>query len=83
MIGEGSFGKVELAYHLKTRTNVALKLVYLKHIKNPYVKKNLQREAQILLNLFHPNIVRVIEVCTTSEIYCLSLEYVQGEKILY
>ena len=30
----------------------------------------------------HPNIVRVIEVCTTKEIYCLCLEYIQGMDLL-
>ena len=50
-LGEGSFGKVELAHHAKTRTKVALKLIHLKSITNQYVKDNLQREARILVTL--------------------------------
>ena len=52
-LGEGSFGKVELAHHAKTRTKVALKLIHLKSIENQYVKDNLQREARILVTLRH------------------------------
>ena len=81
-LGEGSFGKVEKATHTKVKTKVALKFVELKNIKDGYESKYLTREAQLLLDLKHANIARIIEVVTSKELYCLCIEYVQGHTLL-
>ena len=56
-LGEGSFSKVQLAKHLILGKEVALKMIKLDKIKDPYVRKNLHREAEILSQLSHPNII--------------------------
>ena len=81
-LGEGAFGKVEKATHTKVKTKVALKFVEIKKIKDDYELKYLTREAQLLLELKHDNIARVIEVVTSKEIYCLCVEYVPGRTLL-
>ena len=48
---------------------------------DPYVKKHLTREAKILLQLNHPNIVKLYEVFSTSALFCLSLEFLSGGSL--
>ena len=62
-LSEGSFSKVELANHTILNTKVALKVIRLKEIDDPYVIKNLKREALVMSKLSHPNIVQLHEVC--------------------
>ena len=81
-LGKGSFAKVELARHVLVDASVALKIISMKEIKDPYVFNNLHREASILSKLSHPNIVGLIEICVSSDIYCLVLEFVPGAKNL-
>jgi serine/threonine protein kinase len=57
-IGEGSFSKVKVARHKVLQKNVALKVIKISSIKDPYVIKNLEREAKILVTLHHNNVVR-------------------------
>ena len=61
-LGKGSFSKVVLANHVILNKQVALKVVTLHKIKDPYVSKNLKREAAIMAKLNHPNIVSLHEV---------------------
>jgi serine/threonine protein kinase len=81
-LGEGSFGKVELATHSLLNTKVAAKVVVRSTITDPYVERNIHREATLLLSIKHPNIVRMIEVILSREIYCLIIEYVAGGTLL-
>jgi serine/threonine protein kinase len=81
-LGQGSFARVELARHILINTPVALKIISTNAIKDPYVYHNLNREAAILSKLNHPNIVRLIEICVSTDIYCLVLEYEPGAKNL-
>ena len=61
-LGKGSFSKVVLADHVILKKQVALKVVTLSKIKDPYVWKTLKREADIMTKLDHPNIVTLHEV---------------------
>ena len=51
-----------LADHVILKKQVALKVVSLHKIKDPYVSKNLKREPAIMASLSHPNIVSLHEV---------------------
>eukprot|EP00057_Strongylocentrotus_purpuratus_P013216 XP_011667690.1 PREDICTED: hormonally up-regulated neu tumor-associated kinase [Strongylocentrotus purpuratus] len=81
-IGKGNFAVVELATHTVTKTKVALKVIEKRKITKPYVKKNLTREARIMSQLRHPNIVRLYETITSPQLYCLIMEYVPGRDLL-
>ena len=61
-LGKGSFSKVVLADHVILKKQVALKVMTLSKIKDPYVWKTLKREADIMTKLDHPNIVTLHEV---------------------
>ena len=80
-LGEGSFSKVELANHVILNKKVALKVIRVQEIEDPYVKKNLHREAAVMAKLNHPNVVRLHEVCSHSEFFCLAMDFYFGGTI--
>lgn len=81
-LGEGSFAKVKIGTHLLTGTKVALKIINKKSITDPYVAKNLHREAAIMGRLNHKHIVRLYEVIETEQLYVLVQEYCPGGQVL-
>ena len=80
-LGKGSFSKVVLANHVILNKQVALKVVTLHKIKDPYVSKNLKREAAIMVKLNHPNIVSLHEVVSVGDFYCLVLDFYPGGNL--
>ena len=58
-IGEGSYGKVYLGYHKKTKKSVAIKKIF----TNLFSKKDFEAlalEKQTLKTFDHPNILKLI-----------------------
>ena len=80
-IGEGSFSKVKVARHKVLQKNVAIKIIKKSSIKDPYISKNLEREAKILSNLYHKNVVRLFEIANCDGFYCLIMEYFPGGSL--
>jgi len=80
-LGEGSFSKVELAKHLILNKRLALKVIKVGEIEDQYVKKNLHRESAIMAKLNHPNVVRLYEVCSHVEFFCLAMDYYSGGNL--
>jgi len=77
-LGKGTFARVEAATHVLLDTQVALKVIVKRKVKDPYMKCHMYREAHLLACLNHPNIVRILEICKSTEIFCMVLEYVSG-----
>ena len=77
-LGEGSFSKVELANHAILNTKVALKIIRIAEIEDPYVIKNLKREALVMSKLSHQNVVQLHEVCSHAEFFCLAMDFYAG-----
>lgn len=61
-LGEGSFGKVKIGIHMKTRQQVALKIIDQEKVKTQKDKANLEREIRIMKLLDHDNIVKMFDV---------------------
>ena len=80
-LGEGSFSKVKVARHRVLQKDVALKIIKQSSIKDPYVAKNLEREAKILSGLYHNNVVRLFEVAHSEGYYCLAMEHCTGGSV--
>ena len=81
VLGKGSYSKVEMANHIILNKKVALKVMTLSQIKDPYVMKNLQREASIMSRLNHPHVVALYEVCSSKDFFCLALEFFPGGNL--
>ena len=80
-LGEGSFSKVVLAKHLVLEKEVALKIIRVDKIRDPYIMKNLHREARIMTQLNHPNIITLYEVCSYQDYYVLAMEFWTGGSL--
>ncbi|XP_062268195.1 muscle, skeletal receptor tyrosine-protein kinase [Platichthys flesus] len=77
-IGEGAFGRVFQARApalrpMETFTMVAVKM--LKEEASPDMQNDFQREAALMAQFDHPNIVRLLGVCAVGKPMCLMFEY--------
>ena len=81
VLGKGSFSKVELANHIILNKKVALKVMTLSQIEDPYVRKNVQREANFMSRLNHPHVVALHEVCSSKDFFCLALDFFPGGNL--
>ncbi|KAG8512383.1 Serine/threonine-protein kinase MARK2 [Galemys pyrenaicus] len=74
-LGEGVFGKVKLARHKLTGTQVALKVIQ----KTWWVRsESLEREVCIMKALNHPHIIQLFQVLDTKDELILVMEYAEG-----
>ena len=71
-IGNGTFGKVYLAYHKKTKVKYAIKAIDKLNVENQKEKASFNREAEIMYKLDHPNICKLYSHFEDSK-YCYFL----------
>ncbi|EDM79256.1 Peptidase C14, caspase catalytic subunit p20 [Plesiocystis pacifica SIR-1] len=79
-LGAGAMGKVFLAYDAELDRRVAIKLLHDRKA-NQRAGRRLQREAQAMAQLSHPNVVTVYEVGRQGEELYVVMEYVQGSDL--
>ena len=81
-LGEGAMGRVYLGYNLYTQEPVAIKRVRDEYASIPDIRRRAINEAHLVFS--HPNIVRMLGVCTESvnygPIFILS-EFIPGQTI--
>ena len=80
-LGKGSFGKVKLATHCRTREKVAVKIVDKASISNVDDVERVYRETFILTTLKHPHIIKLFEVLDTPDAIMLVMEYAGGGEL--
>ncbi|MCA9662208.1 MAG: protein kinase, partial [Myxococcales bacterium] len=81
--GEGGLGKVFVAYDPELDRKVALKLLKARGGAEAASvgRQMLQREAQAMAKLAHPNVVTVYDVGVVGEEVFVAMEYVEGETL--
>jgi MAP/microtubule affinity-regulating kinase len=75
-LGRGSQARVELAQHLLTGVEVAVKVICKAKLDSPDCT---DKEVYALKLLHHPNIVRLFEVIDTPDTLYLVMEYASSE----
>ncbi len=80
-LGAGAMGAVYRARHAETGQRVAIKIIAPGLGGNETVMKRFQREAAILKQLRHPNIVRLVATGKFSGTPFYAMEYVEGESL--
>src|SRR5262245_39743033 len=80
-LGRGGMGEVYRARDARLRRDVALKVVREAHRFNPDTRARLEREAQALAAVNHPNIATVHGVEEADGIQALVMELVEGETL--
>lgn len=81
-LGSGGFGAVYMAYDLQLKINKALKIISSEFSKDKEAMFDLEKEARVLINLNHPNIVRIYDIHLTGETKYLDMEYVEGGDLV-
>jgi len=82
-LGHGSFGKVKLATHIRTKEKVAIKFMRHHKFTTAQQLENSRREIDIMKLLNHPNIVKLIDVVDKNDegTTFLIVEYVVGGEL--
>ena len=80
-LGRGGMGIVYLAEHNVLKRRYALKVMLDLYTKNPELKERLEREAQTLALLEHPNIVQIHDYIQFDGGSALVMEYVEGRNL--
>jgi pSer/pThr/pTyr-binding forkhead associated (FHA) protein len=80
-LGRGNMGVVYLARSLKTGNEVALKVILPHEADNPLTVQRFLREAEVLGQLDHPNIVKFLETGQAGKILFFAMEYVRGTDV--
>jgi serine/threonine-protein kinase PpkA len=77
-IGRGGMARVYLAVQRKFGRLVAVKVVSPEYTSDPSFGKRFVREARIIAQLSHPNIVQVHDAGVYEQCYYLVMEYLRG-----
>ncbi|KIG16264.1 High-affnity carbon uptake protein Hat/HatR [Enhygromyxa salina] len=81
-LGEGGMGVVYAAFDEQLNRRVAIKLLRTDLSKDERGRARMQREAQALARLSHPNVVQVHEIGRWREHDYVAMEYVEGQTLL-
>ena len=79
-LGAGAMGTVYLGRYVKTGARVAIK-VMMAGPANDHAAARFEREADILKQLNHPNIVRLFGVGRFQGTRYYAMEYIDGESL--
>ncbi|CCE62204.1 hypothetical protein TPHA_0C00470 [Tetrapisispora phaffii CBS 4417] len=82
-LGEGSFGKVKLAFHSTTRQKVALKIINKKVLSKSDMQGRIEREISYLRLLRHPHIIKLYDVIKSKDEIIMVIEYADHELFDY
>lgn len=81
-IGKGGFGTVWLAEDVRTKQVVAIKMLPHQSAPSPDALAAIKRECDVLKDLSHPNICRVLDLMYDSNYGILLVtEYIDGEDL--
>src|SRR6516162_2945039 len=80
-LGSGAMGSVYLARHRDTRKLVAIKVMLAGSGGNKTALARFQREAAVLKQLHHPNIVRFYAAGDFDGAPFYAMEYIRGEPL--
>jgi serine/threonine protein kinase len=79
-IGKGQMGGVYKAVHTFGQL-VALKILPASRAKDQHMLGRFQREARLLTQLDHPNVVRAFQVGESGGVHYIVMEYLEGETL--
>ena len=80
-LGRGSFGTVCLVKNKKNNFNYAIKVISIKQIKGENIWENLELEKNILLQIEHPFIVKLVKTLKDENYVYFLMEYVNGKDL--
>ena len=82
LIGRGAFGKVNLGLHILTGRIVAIKSFNKKKLKNERAKAKIYHEINLMKNLRHSSVVKLLDTFETENYILIIMENVAGGDLL-
>jgi len=84
VLGQGSYGKVNLGVHGKTGAEVAVKIMHKTDLtKSQKLLRRVEREVTILRLMNHPAVTQMIDVIQTTTHLFIILEYMPGGDLYH
>lgn len=80
-LGQGGMGQVYLAEQISLKRKVALKLLRKEMVSNPTALQRFEREAKLVAQATHANIVQVYFIGEDKGLRYMALEYVDGRSL--
>lgn len=80
VLGQGQFGVVNIATHLESKAQFAVKSV-LKEKMTPIEVTQQRREIEVLKMCQHTNIIKLTDLFETCEHYYVVMEYMRGKDL--
>ena len=80
-LGVGSFGRVLLVQHNKTKAQYAIKAIDKRNTTNIQEKPYFRREIEIMYRIHHPNVVKLFGHFEDNTYCYFIMEYIQGGNI--
>ncbi|XP_037091069.1 serine/arginine repetitive matrix protein 2-like [Pollicipes pollicipes] len=80
-LGQGTYGKVQLAINKETGQEVAIKTIKKAKIETEQDLVRIRREIQIMSSVTHPHIIHIFEVFENREKMVLVMEYAAGGEL--
>lgn len=85
LLGSGAMGDVFLAEPTDKTTGflkrVAVKLIRLAHARDPAAVAQFLREAEVMKQVSHPNVIRILEVGEQAGAPFIAMEYLTGRPL--
>ena len=81
VLGEGTFGKVQLGTHIDTGAKVAVKVLSKAKLQQQNMGSQIKKEISIMKLVNHPNVVNLVEVLASRSKIFIVLELVQGGEL--
>ena len=75
-LGEGGMSEVFLARHNRIDRVVAIKVLHKNLFTNELVRNRFKNEANALIKLEHPNIVKIYDYIEQKDFACLIVEFI-------
>lgn len=80
-LGDGGMGVVYYAKHNKVDREVAIKVLHSDLFFNESIHNRFKNEANALIKLNHPNIVKIYDYVEQENFACLIMEYINGHTL--
>ena len=82
LIGKGAFGKVNIGLHVLTGKIVAIKSFNKKKFKNERSKQKIMHEIELMKNLRHSSVVKLLDFFETQNYLLIIMENISGGDLL-
>lgn len=80
-LGDGAMGVVYYAKHNKVDREVAIKVLHAHLFANEGIHNRFKNEANALIKLTHPNVVKIFDYVEQENFACLIMEFINGYSL--